>query len=219
VIDTDLPFRREFVLANTRVARPAIVPELALCLANPATPIWALSEEDLKSLGLPPPYWSYAWAGGQALARYVLDHPQEVAGRQVIDFATGSGVVAIAAVKAGAADVLAADIDPFCEAAVGLNAEVNAVSFGFTSANLLAGPPPAADLILAGDVWYRDGLAEDVMAWLKTARKAGARVLLGDPGRVHFPKEGVTKLAAYAVPTIGALEGADVMAAVVWELE
>ena len=219
MIDTDLPFRREFVLANTRVARPAIVPELALCLANPATPIWALSEEDLKSLGLPPPYWSYAWAGGQALARYVLDHPQEVAGRQVIDFATGSGVVAIAAVKAGAADVLAADIDPFCEAAVGLNAEVNAVSFGFTSANLLAGPPPAADLILAGDVWYRDGLAEDVMAWLKTARKAGARVLLGDPGRVHFPKEGVTKLAAYAVPTIGALEGADVMAAVVWELE
>jgi predicted nicotinamide N-methyase len=218
MIGADLSFRREFVRGNTRVARPAIVPELALCLANPATPIWALSEEELKSLGLPPPYWSYAWAGGQALARYLLDHPQEVAGRRVIDFATGSGVVAIAAVLAGAADVLASDIDPFCEAAAGLNAELNAVSFGFTGANLLTAPAPAADLILAGDVWYRGGLAEDVMRWLKAARAAGARVVLGDPGRIHFPKDGVVRLAEYAVPTIGALEGADVMGAVVWEL-
>ena len=218
MIDADLPFRRDFVRGNTRLTRPAIVPELALHLADPATPIWALSEEELTGLGLPPPYWCYAWAGGQALARYLVDHPQEVAGRRVIDFATGSGVVAIAAVKAGAAEVLAADIDPFCEAAVGLNAEINAVSLGFTSANLLAAPPPAADLILAGDVWYRDGLAEDVMTWLKAARSAGARVLLGDPGRIHFPKDGVVRLAEYAVPTIGALEGADVMRAVVWEL-
>jgi predicted nicotinamide N-methyase len=219
MIATDLSFRRDFVRSNTRVARPAIVPELALHLADPVTPIWALTEEELTALQMPPPYWCYAWAGGQALARYLLDHRREAAGRRVIDFATGSGIVAIAAAGVGAADVLATDIDPFCEAAVGLNAEVNAVSFGFTSANLLAGPPPAADLILAGDVWYRDGLAEDVMAWLKAARAAGGRVLLGDPGRVHFPKEGVVRLAEYAVPTIGALEGADVMQAVVWELE
>jgi len=218
MIGADLPFRRDFVRVNTRVARPAIVPELALHLADPATPIWALSEDELKSLGLPPPYWCYAWAGGQALARYLLDHPQEVAGRRAIDFATGSGVVAIAAVKAGAADVLASDIDPFCEAALGLNAEINAVSLAYTSGDLLAGPSPAADLILAGDVWYRGELAQDVMAWLKAARAAGARVLLGDPGRINFPKDGVVQLAEYAVPTIGALEGADVMRAVVWEL-
>jgi predicted nicotinamide N-methyase len=218
MIGADLDFRRDFVRANTRVARPAIVPELGLHLADPRTPLWALSEEDLTALGLPPPYWCYAWAGGQALARYLFDHPAEVAGKRLVDFAAGSGVVAIAAVKAGAAEVLAADIDPFCEAAVGLNAEINAVALGFTTADLLAAPPPGADLILAGDVWYRDGLADDVMTWLKAARAAGVRVLLGDPGRIHFPKDGVVRLAEYLVPTIGALEGADVMQAVVWEL-
>jgi predicted nicotinamide N-methyase len=219
MIGADLEFRRDFVRANTRVARPAIVPELALQLADPTTPIWALSEAELKALGLPPPYWCYAWAGGQALARYLLEHPAEVAGRRVIDFATGSGVVALAAVKAGAGQVFAADIDPFCEAAVGLNAERNGLSLGFTSDNLLAGPPPAVDLILAGEVWHQGPLADEVITWLKAARGVGTRVLLGDPGRIHFPKEGVVRLADHVVPTIGALEGADVMRAVVWELE
>jgi predicted nicotinamide N-methyase len=219
MIGADLEFRRDFVRANTRIARPAIVPELALQLADPTTPIWALSEAELKTLGLPPPYWCYAWAGGQALARYLFDHPAEVAGRRVLDFATGSGVVALAAAKAGAAEVFAADTDPFCEAAVGLNAECNGLSLRFTSDDLLAGAPPALDLILAGEVWHQGPLAEAVMTWLKAARASGARVLLGDPGRIHFPKDGVTQLANYVVPTIGALEGADVMRAVVWELD
>ena len=218
MIDTDLPFRREFVLANTRVARPAIVPELALCLANPATPIWALSEEDLKSLGLPPPYWSYAWAGGQALGRYLLDHRAEVAGKRVIDFATGSGIVAIAAMKAGAVGMLAADIDPFCAAAVSLNAEANGVAVAFTGANLLDAPPPTADLILAADICYEKPMAEAVMDWLGEARAAGARVLIGDPGRAYFPKSGLAKLAEYRVPTSRELEDSEIKRTAVWTM-
>jgi predicted nicotinamide N-methyase len=219
VIGMDLEFRCGFVRENTRPQRPAIVPELVLHLANGAAPIWKLTEDELGSLGLPPPYWSYAWAGGQGLARYLLDRPEEVAGRRVVDFATGSGVVAIAAARAGAAAVLAADIDPFCEAAVGLNAELNGLAVQFTDANLLEHGPLAADVILAGDVWYRGPLADQVMAWLAAARAVGTRVLLGDPGRTFFPTAGVVRLAEYAVPTIGELEGAEVMRATVWELD
>ena len=218
MIGVDLAFRRDFVRENTRPQRPAIVPELVLHLAGGAAPIWKLTEDELDTLGLPPPYWSYAWAGGQGLARYLLDHPHEVAGQRVVDFATGSGVVALAAARAGAAAVLAADIDPFCEAAVGLNAEFNGVALQFTDADLLELGPPAADVILAGDVWYRGPLADQLMAWLAAARAAGTRVLLGDPGRTFFPTAGVTRLAEYAVPTIGELEGAEVMRATVWEL-
>jgi predicted nicotinamide N-methyase len=219
MIGMDLAFRCDFVRENTRPQRPAIVPELVLQLAGGAAPIWGLTEAELDTLGLPPPYWSYAWAGGQGLARYLLDHPHEVAGKRVVDFATGSGVVAIAAARAGAAAVLAADIDPFCEAAAGLNAELNGVTITFTSANLLELGPPNADLILAGDVWYRGPLADQLMAWLAAARAAGTRVLLGDPGRTFFPTAGVVRLAQYAVPTIGELEGAAVMRATVWELD
>ncbi|HLY78087.1 MAG TPA: 50S ribosomal protein L11 methyltransferase [Caulobacteraceae bacterium] len=218
MIGLDLEFRRGFVRENSRPQRPAIVPELLLHLAGGAAPIWKLTEDELKAVGLPPPYWSYAWAGGQGLARYLLDHPDAVAGKRVVDFATGSGVVAIAAARAGAAAVLAADIDPFCEAAAGLNAELNGVALQFTDANLLELGPPDADVIVAGDVWYRGPLADQLMAWLAAARARGTRVLLGDPGRTFFPTVGVAKLAAYAVPTIGELEGAEVMRATVWEL-
>ncbi len=218
MIGMDLEFRRDFVRENTRLQRPAIVPELVLRLAGGAAPIWGLTEAELGALGLPPPYWSYAWAGGQGLARYLLDHPHEVAGKRVVDFATGSGVAAIAAARAGAAAVLAADIDPFCDAAVGLNVELNGVAIAYTGANLLELGPPAADVILAGDVWYRWPLADQLMGWLTAARAAGTRVLLGDPGRTFFPTAGVAKLAEYAVPTIGELEGAAVMRATVWEL-
>ena len=219
MIGMDLAFRCAFVRENTQPRQPAIVPELTLHLAGGAAPIWKLSEDELNVLGLPPPYWSYAWAGGQGLARYLLDNPGVVAGQRVVDFATGSGVAAIAAAKAGAAAVLAADVDPFCEAAVGLNAERNGVTVQFTDANLLGHQPPIADMILAGDAWYRGPLAAELMAWLRTARAAGTRVLLGDPGRTFFPAEGVAKLAEYAVPTIGELEGADVMRATVWEMD
>lgn len=211
--------RRAFVLENTRVQRPPHTPELELHLADEITPIWRLTEEALQEMGLPPPFWAFAWAGGQALARYVLDHPQVVAGKQVIDFATGSGIVAIAAMKAGAARVLAADIDVFCGAAVAANAARNGVAVQFTEKNLLDEPPPAwADVILAGDICYEKPLATRVLAWLAEAKAAGATVLIGDPGRSYFPREGLEKLAEYQVPTTRELEDMEVKKTSVWRL-
>jgi predicted nicotinamide N-methyase len=218
VIAASLATRRAFILANTRLQAPPHTPELRLHLADEVTPIWRLTEEELGELGLPPPFWAFAWAGGQALARYLLDHPAEVAGKRVIDFATGSGIVAIAAMKAGAARVLAADIDPFCAAAVSLNAEANGVAVEFTDADLLETWPPAADLILAADICYEKPMAEAVMAWLASARDAGTRVLIGDPGRSYFPKSGLTQLAEYRVPTSRELEDAEIKHTAVWTL-
>lgn len=211
--------RRAFILANTRLQAPPHTPELQLHLADEITPIWKMTEEALAEIGLPPPFWAFAWAGGQALARYVLDHPAEVAGKRVIDFATGSGLVAIAAMRAGAASVLANDIDPYCQAAVALNAQVNGVTLDFTDQNLLDAPPPPADVILAGDICYEKPMAEQVMAWLKTAQSAGARILIGDPGRSYFPKYGLTKLAEYQVETTRELEDMAVKKSAVWTLD
>lgn len=169
--------------------------------------------------GLPPPFWAFAWAGGQALARWLLDHPEEVAGQRVIDLATGSGLVAVAAMKAGAADVLAADIDPFCAAAVAANARANDVQIAFTADNLLDAPPPAVDVICAGDVFYERPMAEAMMAWLTRARASGTRVIVGDPGRSYFPKSGLTLLAEYSVPTTRELEDQEVKRSRVWSLD
>ncbi|HEX5776848.1 MAG TPA: 50S ribosomal protein L11 methyltransferase, partial [Caulobacteraceae bacterium] len=187
--------RRAFIVENTRLQAPPHAPELKLHLADEITPIWRLTEEALEEIGLAPPFWAFAWAGGQALARYLLDHPETVAGRRVIDFAAGSGIVAIAAMKAGAAQALAADIDAFCGPAVALNAEANGVAVSFTDADLLDAPAPAVDVILAGDICYEKPLAARVMAWLTAARAAGTRVLIGDPGRTFFPRQGLIKLA------------------------
>ena len=211
--------RRVFVLENTRLQRPPHTPEIELRLADEVTPIWRLTEEALEELGLPPPFWAFAWAGGQALARYILDEPQVVAGKAVIDFATGSGIVAIAAMKAGAARVLAADIDVFCGPAVALNAAQNGVAVDFTDQDLLEAPPPAwAQVILAGDICYEKPLAARVMAWLKAARAAGAEVLIGDPGRSYFPRTGLVKLAEYQVQTTRELEDMEVKKTAVWTL-
>jgi predicted nicotinamide N-methyase len=218
VIGASLAARRDFILANTRLQAPPHTPELQLYLADEVTPIWRLTEEELGELGLPPPFWAFAWAGGQALARYLLDHPAEVAGKRVVDFATGSGIVAIAAMKAGATEVLAADIDPFCAAAVALNAEANGVSVAFTAANLLDAPPPPADLILAADICYEKPMAEAAMAWLASARAAGMRVLIGDPGRSYFPTSGLIHLAEYRIPTTRELEDAEIKRTSVWAL-
>ena len=213
-----LAARRQFIVANTRLQSPPHTPELTLHLADEVTPIWRMTEEALAEIGLPPPFWAFAWAGGQALARYVLDHPDLVAGKRVIDFASGSGLVAIAAMKAGAAHVLAADIDPFCGAALALNAKANGVAADFTDRNLLDAPPPAADVILAGDICYEKPLAEQVMDWLRQARMAGAEVLIGDPGRTYFPKTGLEHLAEYQVPTTRELEDFEVKRTRVWRL-
>lgn len=210
--------RAAFVRDNTRLQAPPHAPEIVLHLADEITPIWRLTEEELGEMGLPPPFWAFAWAGGQALARYLLDNPNEARGKSVVDFATGSGLVAIAAMKAGAASALGADIDIFCAAAVEANAAANGVAIAFTTDNLLDRPPPAVDLILAGDICYERPLAERVLAWLETAHRAGTRVLIGDPGRTYFPREGLVKLAEYQVATTRELEDMEVKKTGVWTL-
>jgi predicted nicotinamide N-methyase len=199
-----------FILQHTRLQRPPHTPEIELYLAGEIEPIWRQTEEALQAQGVEPPFWAFAWAGGQALARYLLDHREEVAGKRVIDFATGSGLVAIAAMKAGAAEALGADIDPFCEAAVALNAEANGVAVAFTCDDLLEADPPEADVICAGDVCYAWPLADRVRRWLEVAHARGIRVLLGDPGRAYLPREGLIPLASYEVQTTRELEDRDV---------
>ena len=213
-----IPDPRAFILANTRLQRPPHAPELQLWLADEITPIWRLTEEELEGLGLPPPFWAFAWAGGQALARYLLDHPQAVAGRSVFDFATGSGLVAMAAMKAGAGSAVGADIDPYCGPAVQLNSEANGVTVAFTDINQLDLPPPEVDLITAGDIAYERPLAEQVRVWLRRARANGSRVLIGDPGRTYFEPDGLVQLAEYRVETTRELEDMEIKRTGVWEM-
>jgi len=198
-----------FVLRHTRPQRPAFVPELRLHLADEVLPLWRLVEAQ-RGAGTPPPFWAFAWAGGQAVARYLLDHAATTAGRRVVDFAAGSGLCAIAAMKVGAASALAADVDVFSGAAVAANARINAVRVAFTGRDLLLADPPDADLFLAGDVCYEQVLATRVVAWLRMAHARGARVLIGDPGRTYFPRAGLVQLAEYRVPTTRELEDAEV---------
>jgi predicted nicotinamide N-methyase len=201
---------RAFILDHTHLQRPPHTPELQLYLADALTPLWQMTEHELGAQGVPPPFWAFAWVGGLALARYLLDHPAEVAGRRVLDFAAGSGLCAIAAAKAGAATVQAADIDPFSAAAVALNAAANGVTVAFTGADLLAAAPPATDLILAGDICYEQPLAGRVLGWLRLAHARGTRVLIGDPGRAYFPAAAFIPLATYEVPTSRELEDAPI---------
>ena len=211
--------RRAFILETTRLQSPPHTPEIVLHLADEVTPLWRLTEEALGELGVAPPFWAFAWAGGQALARYVLDHPRIVAGRRVLDFATGSGLVAIAAMKAGAAGARACDIDGFCAGAVALNAEANGVEVAFTCADLLDAPPPAdLDVILAGDICYERPVAERVEAWLRTAQAGGVDVLIGDPGRTYLPQTRLRRLAEYQVPTSRELEDQEVKRTAVYAL-
>jgi predicted nicotinamide N-methyase len=210
--------RTAFIRANTGVMTPPLVPEVRLHLAHEAVPVWQKTEEELGEIGLPPPFWAFAWAGGQALARHVLDHPEIVRGRTVIDLASGSGLVGIAAMKAGSASVLAADIDGFAVAAIALNAALNAVALAVTADDLLAATPPAADVILVGDLFYEKALAERVFAWLCAAETRGAAAYIGDPGRSYLPREKLVKLAEYAVPVTRELEDAEIKRTAVWRL-
>ena len=196
----------QFIRDNTELIAPPLVPEIRLHLATEVVPLWRKTEEELEQMGVPPPYWAFAWAGGQALSRYILDHPEEVAGKRVLDFGSGSGMIAIACMKAGASSVLAADIDLFAVAAIGLNAEANGVRIEATSDDMI-GRDCAWDVILVGDMCYERPLAERLLAWLQSC---GARVLLGDPGRSYFPKSGVEKLSTYRVQTTRELEDRDI---------
>lgn len=205
---------QEFIRNNTALIAPPLVPEVRLRLATEVVPLWRKTEEELEAEGVPPPYWAFAWAGGQALSRYVLDHADEVRGKNVLDFGSGSGLVAIAAKKAGAARVLAADIDKFAAAAIALNASANNADVQITSDDMI-GSAQAWDTILVGDMCYERPLAERLLEWLKQSR---ARVLLGDPGRSYFPKSGVTKLATYRVQTTRELEDREIRETSVYAL-
>lgn len=206
-----------FIRENTRLLSPSRVPELKLHLADDAVSLWELTEEQLGELGLPPPFWAFAWAGGQALARYVLDHPQTARGKRVLDVASGSGLVAIAAMKAGAASALAVDIDTFAMHAAQINAALNGVSIETSDADPV-GMPTDADVILVGDLFYDRDLAPRVLAWLTDQQGQGKDVLVGDPGRTYLPRDRLEQIAAYDIPVTRALEDAELKRAAVWKL-
>ncbi|WP_069882438.1 methyltransferase [Bosea sp. BIWAKO-01] len=191
--------------------------EISLHVAEEATELWQKTEDELAVIGLPPPFWAFAWAGGQALARYLLDHPEIVRGKRVLDFASGSGLVAIAAAKAGAAHVQACDIDAFAAEAIMLNAEANDVSVTAALEDLI-GRDDGWELICAGDVCYERAMAESVVGWLSGLVARGAEVLIGDPGRSYLPRQRLQELATYEVPVTRSLEDAEIKKSTVWRL-
>jgi len=208
-----------FIRTNTRLLPVPHAPEIRLHVADEATALWQRTEDELQEIGLPPPFWAFAWAGGQALARYLLDNPALVAGKRVVDFASGSGLCAIAACLAGARHVTASDLDAFAVAAIRLNAAQNGVSerIAPTQANLI-GAAFDADIVLAADVFYERDLAAMVTDWLTGLQREGRTVLIGDPGRTYLPKDRLTCLATYTVPVMRSLEDAEVKRSHVWRL-
>ena len=201
--------RRAFILANTRPLTPPLAPHLTLQLADEAVALWMKTEEELGEMGLPPPFWAFAWAGGQALARFIAERPETVRGQRVLDFASGSGLVAIAAAKAGAARVEASEIDEFALSAIALNAERNGVEIHVRAGNII-GVIEDWDVVLAGDVSYERDMAAAVTAWLATLAARGADVLVGDPGRAYLARERLALQAEYSAPVSRALEDADI---------
>jgi predicted nicotinamide N-methyase len=223
--------RSAFLRKHTTVGTAPLVPEIALHIADGIESLWQLAQDRYSpglshdDGGVGPPFWAFPWAGGQVISRYVLDNPGEVRGRSVIDVATGSGLCALAAARAGADRVAAVDIDPFCAIAVAANSALNVPgerspfagngSITVRIADAFTGPPPDADVVLAGDVWYDRALAAIALPWLRAAHENGSRVLIGDPGRDFLPPAGWTVLARYLVPTPRALEGRDAVPATV----
>ncbi|HEX8629831.1 MAG TPA: 50S ribosomal protein L11 methyltransferase [Catenuloplanes sp.] len=205
-----------FVRAHTRLAPVAYVPELVLHVADEPIALW----EDTERVGTghqPPPFWAFAWAGGQALARHLLDHGELVRGRRVLDIATGSGLVAIAAARMGAASVTANDVDPLSLASATVNAAANGVEITCRPGDLLDGEADA-DVVLAGDVFYSREMAARVLPFLRRAVAGGALVLVGDPGRAYLPGAGMLRLASYEVPVPEALESTTVRHTTVWQV-
>lgn len=201
--------RPAFILAHTRLSATPLAPEIRLYLADEATELWQKTEDELGQIGLPPPFWAFAWAGGQALARYILDHPDVVSGQRVLDFASGSGLVAIAAAKAGAGAVEASEIDEFALAAIGLNAPQNGVSVTVRSGDLI-GADEGWDVVLAGDVSYQQDMAEAVTHWLAGLARRGATVLIGDPWRSYLARDLLEPIETYGVPVTRALEDSEI---------
>ncbi len=215
------PSATEIIRGSTRLGSVPLVPEIRLYQAGEPMSVWQHTERVTGRTGLDPPFWAFAWAGGQALARYLLDHRGTVTGRHVIDVASGSGLVAIAAVLAGAAAVTAYDIDPLAAAAITVNAEANGVTVPAVCADVLSEhglPAPGTDVVLAADAFYEQDLATRVLEFLDRSHARGAAVLAGDFGRRYLPRARLVPLASYDVPGLGALEDADVKRTTVWTL-
>lgn len=209
---------RAFIAANTEWTRPPHAPEIRLRLAAEIYPIWRMSEEALAERGVPPPYWAFAWAGGQAVARHLLDHPDLVAGKSVLDCGSGSGLCAIAAMLAGAAHVTASDIDPYAVEAIAMNAAEAGIAVAATTEDVI-GTDAGWDVVLIGDLFYEKPLAERVETWGRALARRGALVLAGDPGRSYLPKQGLERLALYEVATTRELEDREVRRTAVYRLE
>ena len=207
-----------FVLDNTEIKAPPLVPEIRLHLATEVTPLWQATEESLSRGPVPPPFWAFAWAGGQALARYLLDHPETVAGREVLDIGSGSGIVAIAAAVAGAKSITAAEIDLFAAAAIALNAPLNGVKIAIETRDLLDRGAAGWGIALAGDICYEEPMASRALALLRRIAARGRPALLGDPGRAYLPHDGLVELARYEVPTSRELEDREAREGVVWRV-
>ena len=207
---------QRFIRENLHVASVPMVPEIRLYTAHSGSGLRRLSGEGRSG---PPPYWAYRWAGGTVLARYFLDHPETVGRRRVLDLGAGSGIVGIAAAKAGASVVIAADTDPFAAAATRLNADVNGVSITAVTGDLTVGPPPAVDVIAVGDLFYEGDLAKRVTAFLDRCLAAGVKVLVGDPGRAFLPRSRLRPVAEYAVADFGDVTDAPAKQSAVFSFE
>jgi predicted nicotinamide N-methyase len=209
-----------FIRKNTALEAPAMVPEFRLWLAGEYVPIWQATEAWMDEQNIDPPYWAFCWPGGQAIARFLLDNPQHVRGKNVIDFAAGSGVSSMAAARAGAASVIANDIDLLSLVAARLNAETNGLALETSAEDWLAGsdPTPPADVVIAGDVCYEREMSARALAWLRGHANAGRLVLLGDPGRNYFSAQGLEELARYEIPTSLQLENRGMRETIVWRV-
>ncbi|MDB5590849.1 methyltransferase [Enterovirga sp.] len=207
--------RAAFIRAETRLLPVPLVPEIRLHLAHEATDLWQRTEDELGGIGLPPPFWAFAWAGGQALARFCLDRAELLAGRRVLDVASGSGLVAIAAARCGAASVEAAEIDDFAAEAIPLNAAANGVALRVRHEDLV-GRDEGWDAVLAGDIFYDRDIAGRMEAWLHALARRGATVLIGDPGRSYLPVARLAEMASYCVPVTRSLEDAEIKLTRVW---
>ena len=219
-VPAEPPVPAAFVRAHTRPVRPELVPEVELLVASDVVALWEAMEIEQGRTSTDPPFWAAAWPGGQALARYVLDHPELVAGRSVLDLGAGSGLVSVAAVRAGATAVLASDVDPFALTAVAVNAERNDADGITVVGDVLGGEPPDVAVILAGDVCYDREMTDRVLPFLQAARDRGIEVLIGDPGRIYLPEDRLAALAVYAVPDTESspTRPAEVRRTTVWRL-
>jgi len=207
------------IVANTVQTSPPLCPELTLRLITPGSRLFRATEADAERAGLPWPFWAFAWPGGQAVARYLLDHPAQVEGKSVLDFGAGCGIGAIAAALAGARRVLAADIDPRAVAAIAVNAELNGVALETTERDLIGDTVDEWDLILAGDMYYDAEESRRTSGWLHAAARRGVRGWIGDPARGFFDEAGTRALATYQAPADNDADGTRRVATTVYELQ